>query len=708
MPRSVAVSVENNFTKGLVTEVTGVNSPENSVSESTNVVYDRRGRASPRKGFVYEDSNVFNNIVVDGARSEFLWQTVSGANGIDLAVVQFGSTVYFFLSGVSALSAGLKPFSINLLSYRAPGFSDLQIANQQCSFSSGKGYLFIAHPFMETLRVQYVQSSDSIVVTPITIQIRDFQGTTDTIGITIRGTTITNLHRYDLYNQGWYTTAKINGGSTPNVVDYWHQILGNYPSNADFWWYYTTVDTKGDTTGADNFDPSAQDGRTGLLGNTPAPKGHYILNALQTNRSGLFGISVPEDSSSGYRASVVAFFAGRAFYGGVNAPGFSSTIYFSQIIERDDQFPKCYQENDPTSKETSDLLDNDGGTIKIQDINTILDLRVIGQSLYVFASNGVWSLTGSNEGPFKATDYTVIKISSFPALSRQSIVDVGGLPIWWNYEGIFSLQKSQAGLTTDVTNLTQTTIQSFYDDIPQGSKLNCKGQYNDQTGLIYWLYNPGTPNATYYSSVLALDAVTGAFYPLTIPTTGNVITGLLPMRSAGNTVGLDNVVTNGSVLITTTGGSPVQVQISTGFGSQPKTFKFVTVNGTSMTFSEIKSETYLDFGSLEYDYDFITGYRVRGDLIKRFQTNYLTVVTEDVEDGSCYVQGLWDYSRDEQSYRFSNPQEVYRNRTFRSYQRSKLKMRGTGYSLQFKFFGTSGRPFVIVGWAGFETADQLP
>lgn len=44
MTRSTGTSVENNFTRGLITESTGVNSPENSVSESLNVFYDRRGR----------------------------------------------------------------------------------------------------------------------------------------------------------------------------------------------------------------------------------------------------------------------------------------------------------------------------------------------------------------------------------------------------------------------------------------------------------------------------------------------------------------------------------------------------------------------------------------------------------------------------------------------------------------------------------------
>lgn len=715
MARSVATSIENNFTRGLITEVTGVNSPENSVTETTNVIYDRRGRAMSRQGFAYEEGAVQQAIGATGVRNEFLWETVSANNAQDFVVIQIGSTIRFFeVAGDDSLSSGLKAFSVNLLSHKVPSFTDAQVRDTLCSFTSGKGYLFIAHPFCETVFVDYNEDTDTITTTEIDITIRDFEGVDDNLEIDERPTTLSTAHKYNLYNQGWYAdVACVEENDDPSfqqqALDRWDAARTDYPANSDVWWYYTMVDAQGLEALS---VIRAVGARTGLFGNTPAAKGHFVINAFQTNRSSLSGIpGVTEVSSSGLRPSVVAFYQGRAFYAGVGKSGFSSTIYFSQIIERDDQLGKCFQSGDPTSKDNFDLLANDGGTIKIQDVNTIIEMRVVGDAIFVFATNGVWSISGTDQTPFRATDYTVSKISSFPAISKTSIVDVGGTPLWWNYEGIFTLRKSDVGLTSEVTNLTQTTIQAFYDMIPQASKLTAKGAFNDQTGLVYWLYNVLPDEGTYkYTNILVFDALSTAFYPFTIPDTSKEVSGIVSVRDVGAVFTEDDVITSLLDNVVTGLGDEVTINIFVGMAARAKIFKFVTVDGSNVSFSEISDTSYLDWGAEEYDHYFVTGYRIRGDILKKFQNNYLSVVAEDLGlgIGSCYVQGVWDYAMDNDSGRYSNPQQVYRYRLLRSYQRSKLKIRGNGFSLQFKFFGEAGKPFSIVGWAGFETGDAMP
>lgn len=718
MARSVATSIENNFTRGLITEVTGVNSPENSVTETTNVIYDRRGRALSRQGFAYEEDAIQQTLAHTGVRNEFLWETVSANNSQDFVVVQLGSTIRFFeIAGDASLSSGLKAFSVNLLSHKVPSFTDAQVRDTLCSFTSGKGYLFIAHPFCETIYVGYNEDTDTITTTEIDITIRDFEGVDDTLGIDTRPTTLSNAHKYNLFNQGWYADVQRSGTtsvSQVNALDWWDTNRTDYPSNSDVWWYYTTiVSGSGGASGVEAFNPDAPVvARSGWFGNTPAAKGHFIINPFQTNRSTLSGIpGITETNSGGLRPGIVAFFTGRAFYAGVGKAGYSSTIYFSQIIERDDQLGKCYQSGDPTSKDNFDLLASDGGTIKIQDINTVIDMRVVGEAIFVFATNGVWSISGTDQTPFRATDYTVTKISSFPAISKTSIVDVGGTPLWWNYEGIFTLRKSEVGLTSEVTNLTQTTIQAFYDMIPQASKLTAKGAFNDQTGLVYWLYNVLPDEGTYkYTNILVFDAVSTAFYPFTIPDTSKEVSGIVSVRDVGAVFTEDDVIRSTLDNVVTGLGDQVTVDIFVGMAARSKIFKFLTVDGSNVSFSEISDTSYLDWGTEEYDHYFVTGYRIRGDILKKFQNNYLSVVAEDLGlgIGSCFVQGVWDYAMDNDSGRYSNPQQVYRYRLLRSYQRSKLKIRGNGFSLQFKFFGERGKPFSIVGWAGFETGDQLP
>src|ERR1700751_3067913 len=97
MPRSVGVSIENNFTKGLLTEVTGANSPENSVTSSIDVVYDRTGRAKSRKGFNYETGSVLTTSPDNsGVYQEYLWETVTQNNPLSFVVVQTGRYLIFF------------------------------------------------------------------------------------------------------------------------------------------------------------------------------------------------------------------------------------------------------------------------------------------------------------------------------------------------------------------------------------------------------------------------------------------------------------------------------------------------------------------------------------------------------------------------------------------------------------------------------------
>lgn len=717
MPRNVGVSVENNFTKGLITEVTGVNSPENSVVESLDVIYDRRGRAMSRKGFRNEpaavDVSVATGVNSGPVRNEFLWETVAGLGSKAFLVAQIGSRLHFFeVSSNAPLSSGFKSFSVNLLAYKISSFSDSDVGSNLASFTTGKGYLFVAHPMCDPVFVKYNNSTDTITTTKINIQIRDLEGVNDGLRVDQRPTSLSVAHRYNLLNQGWYARIRRGDNNYGQALDAWDRGRSDFPSNVDNWWYYTGTTTGGggNPPGLEYLSLAAIDSRTGLYGNTPAPKGHYIINAFQTNRASVSGVSgVQEKSSGGYRPSVVAFFAGRAFYAGVSATDFSSTIYFSQIIERDEQLGQCYQQNDPTSREIFDLLDSDGGTVKIQDLGNVIDLRVVGQALMVFATNGVWSISGSDNGPFKATDFTVTKISSFPAVSRSTIVDVGGLPVWWNYEGIFALSVEQAGLTTSVKNLSETTIQKFYDEIPPTSKMYAKGAFNEQEGVVYWIYKSIDDDDTYrYDRILVLDAVTLAFYPLSIPSGTFKISGITTVRGVTPQTVEDPVTTSSGDPVTTSGGDPVVINEVVGYKAGSKEFKFIKYTGNSLTFAEIMADDYLDFGSSTYSPYFVTGYRIRGELIKRFQTNYLTVITEDISNGSCYIQGVWDYANHPNSGRYTNPQQVYRNRLLRDYQKSRLKMRGNGRSLQFRFFGEGGKPFVIVGWVGWETSETAP
>ncbi len=711
MPRQAGVTVENKFTQGLVTEVTGVTSPENSVTETENMIYDRRGRASRRLGLEYEDGfaavDLSLSTNMSGVLAEYLWETVSNISAISFIVVQVANKLLFFAAAEGLVpSANKKSFEVNLIDFKVPVWTDGQVINQQASLAAGNGKLFVTHSYCEPFYITYDADTDTISTSTINVQARDFEGVKDNLGISERPLTLSALHKYNLWNQGW--SQKIMAGlitttgqrSVPTLALVAWQNDGvttraDFPGNQDVWWYYKGV-VPGTQNRVEKDDVFIIDQISKIaVGNTPAPKGHYIYNAWDTSRNaqtdesraGLGG-TVPETSSNGARPSVVAFYYGRVFYAGVRKDTFSSNIYFSQIIERDEQYGFCYQQNDPTSEQIFDLLSSDGGVIKIPDIVNVIDMRVFGPSLYIFASNGVWSVTGSNNSSFKATDYQVQKVSPFPALGKNSIVDVGGTPVWWNGDAIYALGKEDVSQQDAAQNLTIQTIQTIYDAIPSTSKINAKGAFNQLDSLVHWLFRQSPEvevgDSTRYDSVLVLDTVTKGFYTFRVPDSALFLSGLLPVSNAEN----------------------------------HKVFKFLTtgeISGVSdgFTFSEFRNPVRTDWeselGGVDWESYFITGYRVRGELLKKFQTNYLTVILENDELSSAYAQGIWDYTNSNLNGRFTNPQQVYRtNNYYAGYQRSKVKIRGQGYSLQFKFYSDGRLPFTIIGWAGFETSNAIP
>jgi hypothetical protein len=146
--------------------------------------------------------------------------------------------------------------------------------------------------------------------------------------------------------------------------------------------------------------------------------------------------------------------------------------------------------------------------------------------------------------------------------------------------------------------------------------------------------------------------------------------------------------------------------------------KFVTIglfgddDTHAVTFSQFNRDTYLDWetynlSGTSFSSSFITGYRVRGDLLRKFQSNYIVVITQQETDASCLIQGVWDYSNDPLLGNFTTSQQIFKANTERDYSRRKLKMRGNGYSLQFKFYSESGKPFTIIGWSVAESGNAV-
>lgn len=706
MSRSQAVSIENNFSKGLITEATAMNYPENSVVETDNCVYLKNGKVIRRYGIDYEAGHVITNLstmsVMGSATTpsdfyddltiqEYEWTTVNNNGSISFVVVQIGDRLNFFnVTTNNYVSPNRKSFTVNIKDFMAgtiPGDVGEAVASQACSFSSGFGYLFVAHPLCDPFYIEYDEDTDAITATQIDIKVRDFERLDDGLTIDNRPSSLTDLHKYNLYNQGWYISAKNASSTTTNVVSYWDGARTDFPSNSDIWWAYKN---SSELIDSGLFDTEA-------FGNTPAPNGHYIYDAFLVDRDAVLGTTgLPEVTSGDNRPSCTAFYAGRVWYAGVKATQYSPRFYFSKIIESPVDFGVCHQVNDPTSEVNSDLLESDGGVIVIPDIARVLRIVPVGPSLLIFASNGVWKISGPNN-VFTANDFAVTKISTVGITASNSLVIAEGLPFWWDSAGIYSMQFDPTSGQETVVNVSEATVQTLINNIPDDNIAHIKSAYNSISKTIQWLYSDQQIDSITeryeYNKLLVLNLATQGFSDITLSLGTPKVCGLVYTSNS-----------NLDALVPVEGASLTKFLTLGSIG---------TAGATAFTFSQFNNDSFVDWFTydntgINFESFFITGYRVRGDLLRKFQSNYVVVVSQFMNNASAYIQGIWDYSNSTYTGKETRTQQVYRYDTEKDYSRSKLKVRGNGYSLQFKFKSEDGKPFAIVGWAVAESGNTTP
>lgn len=702
MPRQAAVSVENNFKNGLVTDASGLNFPEAACTETYDCVFNLDGSVERRLGFDFEAGNTpLTANRTQAAVTTYLWRNVSGDGNLSLVVHQVGLTLYFYTINGGLISRNAIANTVSLSSYVASGAPSA--AQVECQFTDGNGYLFVTHSYASPIRIAYVASTASFTVTAISLKIRDFEGLDDGLAVTDRPTTslggMTATHKYNLYNQGWTTT---------NLTT-WDTSRSDMPSNADIMWTFKNA--------SDAFDLATI--ANGMEGNTPAAKGHFILTLWDQDRATASGVSGAASKTSEYqRPSTAAFHAGRLFYSGINYPDFNSNVYFTQIVERPEQYGFCYQAQDPTAEDIHDLLPSDGGVISIPEAGSIFKVISIAGGLAVFAANGVWTITGSTGIGFSATDYNVSKLPESPrTLSATSFVNVGGTPAWWNEGGAYIL--STDGQTAVVKSMTNNKIKSFFDEIPIPSKAQARGAFNSQSGIIQWLYRSTEATTTAeryeYDRVMCFDIRTGAFYPWTISAGAQKVNSILCLDIASAGVIVETQVINAAGDTVRASSNNVVVPLG-GASTLAPVFKYLTsqTSGSSYAFSvaETNNENYVDWAlqgeSTNYLSYFISGYAIRGNAMNKFQSNWVRLFSDSTIDTAYYVRGMWDYSLSGNTGRWSTNQLISHTAGDYRYGSARRKIRGHGLVLQFMIQSYPATPFKIIGWSAFETANASP
>jgi hypothetical protein len=742
----------NSFVKGLITEASPLNYPENASLAETNFELNRDGSRDRRLGLDYEPnfSRVATSLLpVESSNfkiNSFKWAGVEGNGEDDFLVVQLEQTLKFFDLSVDSVSGD---------GYLGEVVLTLFPTDVRYSFANVDGSLIVVGGVDKIATVIYDGSSFSVEYDYI--RVRDVWGVQPIVvpeyetDPSFRGG-FDAFHSYNLQNQSWGIPRKESSGTLVDPVPTYFIDLGFYPSNSEVVW--TGLQFQPVTAGV-TFERMYTNLYTELKGvNVKAPKGYFLIDLLNRGVSrkeafesnytkypqlSISTINLPVDSTPG-GATVITEFAGRTWFAGFNgqvvdgdsrSPNLSNFILFSQQVKNKKDIVKCYQEGDPSSREESDVVETDGGFLRLSGAVNIKAMINLDTSLIVIADNGVWTITGGGEYGFTATNYKVGKISTFGGLSNSSVVVENGRVFYWAKDGIYVISKNQFGDFT-VQSITESTIQTYYEEISNEAKEACVGTYDPNSKKIRWLYNTGERfTSTSKPRELILDVSLNAFYPSDIGTlTPNTVEvfSLFPSLPFKRGVEDSTVYSESDEVLSDTDDVVISESIrTTGLQS----IRYLTVEILNdivyIVFSYYRNSSFMDWASvngvgIDAKGTILTGHATAGDSAIDKQIPYLVMHFYRTENGvdenlvpinqsSCFFRCQWSFSNTINSKKWSALKQAYRYRrpmyvtdVDDEYDNgfeiitTKNLVRGNGPAFALYFETEAGKDCRIVGW----------
>lgn len=754
MVKPVAKAEISSFVKGIITEASPLNFPADASRDEENFILNNDGSRQRRLGLDFEDGHVLRSTglpqtgLISAAHTSYRWLNAGNDALNEFAVIQFGTKIDIFDTAKTNISGDGFLGSVTL-----SGVS----ASVNFSYATVDGALIIAANTEVIHIIQY--DNPNFLYTTRSLLVRDLWGIEDTENneINTRPITLNNGQLYNRRNQGWGLPRKNQDGILSDPLIVFNNTYSKYPANSEVVYTGLQFQAVADGEPYERIFTNLYDDSFGLV-TSNAAKGYFIIDALKRgtsrfnahlNNQSKFPVlilpitSLPADQTSG-GCSLVADFSGRIFFSGFqgdvidgdnNSPILSSYVLFSQVVKSKEDIVKCYQVGDPTSRENVDLVDTDGGFIRISGAKQITGLVSLSNNLFVIADNGVWSISGGSDYGFSATNYSVKRISNFGCDSPNSIVLVNNQIFFFGESGIFVITQDQFG-TWNVISITEKTIQSFYDDISAESRINSRGIYDIFDKKIRWIIDQDLDkvNNNIVRELIfdtQLNAFTvSKFYNLSIDTpsvigfmqTASFISQVMPedveVGEVDVFVGINQVVISSNRRI-----------------SGLQSVKYITLHGSvggnvGYSFSQYVNTDFRDWFSVDNvgvdAYGFmLTGIVTARDSSSYKQSPYITVHMLKTEDGvvvvdtnlipshqsSCLLSSQWDWANTSASNKFGQKQQAYRYRKplfitgpFDSYDNgfevvsSKNKLRGRGKALSLLFETEPNKDCHILGW----------
>ena len=708
MPQSLTQKVVNTFVKGLITEAGELTFPENASVDELNCDLRRDGSRRRRLAAKVEDSRVLSSFTVSTSTRFHTgkWENVGGQSGLEFLVVQVGSTLRFYNKAELPYSSHEIAETVDLSTYEVAG--GVGAANANCQFASINGALVVSSPAINTIYIQRDNTTGTLTTTQITFRIRDFEwlGDKSTYTTEVATASASTERKYDTANAGWSGTKGAAALAT----------YGAYPPLTLPW--YSGKDSSG------NFSKTEWQNifsGTSLIGN-----GTYILDFFNKDRSAASGIAGITTDIENSRFKSVESFAGRIFYAGLESAKNSGVLLFSRQIETLSELGECFQVNDPTSEDISDLLDTDGGVVRIPDAVNIQYLYAFGATLFIFAENGVWSINGV-DNVFRATEYSLRRVSYTGILTAESFAEAEGVPFWWSKTGIHTLQFDEVSGNPTEQNISLPTIQTFWDDIGSNSRSLVQATYDRLNKKIYWAYpNATETNANKLNNFLILDIPLGAFYPWKVSdetSSTDYIMGLAVYSGYGSDeLVLDVVLSTGDDVVQGA-DDVVSTQFSDFATGDPSIVLLIRDGATGkLTMGTFSGDNFLDWGTTNYSSFAEAGYDFMGDLMLQKTAPYIIVYSRVTEEGwtntgsgyepirpsSIFVSAYWDFSTTpssaaQQAYRYKttpivDPGDLTDFGYPDTVITTRLKVRGRGRSMRMRFESEQGKDFVLLGY----------
>ena len=697
MPQSLIQRTVNTFVKGLITEASELTFPENASVDELNCALERDGTRRRRKALTLEENHVLSDVTVpQGALVQTVdWYNVAGQPNLEFLVVQVNNILYFYEKSADPLSANKYSDTVNLNTYSAS--NNLSPSDERIQVTSLNGALIVASPAINTFYVEFDTVAQTFSEAVISFKERDFEWQGSDVEVTSEyfsnDSSPSAERTYDAKNVGWGQ----GGGPATYTFALTHAWYAGKDANGAF---------------------SATDWEEIYSGSSLAANGHFVVDVFNKVRSGL----TTEVETARFRT--VAAYAGRVFYAGIDSAKNGGKVYFSRLTERLADVGNCFQVYDPTSEIISDLLDTDGGVVSIPDAHNIRKLHVIGASLLVFAENGVWAVAGV-DNVFRATEYAITRISDTGLTNETSFVVADGLPVWWSKTGIYAIQQGENLSVPTAQNLSLSTIQTFWNSIPNEKKAQVHVEYDKVNQRVMWFYPDAEETIDYkYNNILVMDLALQAFYPWKIAdqdSNTSYVIGTSYYAGLGSTSTETQVVNGADTVVN--GSDNVIATLYRDYLQGDSEIKVLVRDGATgkMTFATFRGDSYLDWDDADYKSFAEAGYDFMGDMTTFKTAPYITTYMRVTEDGytasglgydfinpsSCLMSVSWNLSKTN-----STPREIYKLKDVPVVDPADLssinypsdtvvtksKVRGRGRSMKLRFESATGKDFHLVGY----------